>query len=76
MARHPRLYGREGEQLDPLHYLHLLERKPGAFFLARPIQAWAQHWPPIYRTYLAALSGPPGAGDPRVRAHLAIARPL
>ena len=55
VARHPRLYGREGEQLDPLHYLHLLERKPGAFFLARPIQAWAQHWPPIYRTYLAAL---------------------
>jgi len=55
VARHPRLYGREGEQLDPLHYLHLLERKPGAFFLARPIQAWAHHWPPIYRTYLAAL---------------------
>jgi transposase len=29
IARHPRLYGREGEQLDPLHYLQLLERKPG-----------------------------------------------
>jgi transposase len=55
VACHPRLYGREGEQLDPLHYLHLLERKPGAFSLARPIQQWAQQWPPIYRTYLQAL---------------------
>ncbi len=27
VARHPRLYGRDGEQLDPLHYLALLERK-------------------------------------------------
>jgi transposase len=55
VARHPRLYGREGEQLDPLHYLELLERKPGAFALARPMQQWAPHWPPIYRAYLQAL---------------------
>ena len=55
IARHPRLYGRDGEQLDPLHYLALLERKPGGFDLARPIQQWAVHWPPIYHTYLAAL---------------------
>jgi hypothetical protein len=55
VARHPRLYGRDGEHLDPLHYLTLLERKPGAFDLARPIQQWAEHWPPIYRRYLAAL---------------------
>jgi hypothetical protein len=55
VARHPRLYGRDGEQLDPLHYLQVLERKPGAFDLARPIQRWAKEWPPIYRRYLAAL---------------------
>jgi len=55
IARHPRLYGRDGEQLDPLHYLQLLERKPGAFDLARPIQQWRQQWPAIYHTYLAAL---------------------
>lgn len=55
IARHPRLYGRDGEHLDPLHYLSLLERKPGAFDLARPIQQWAVQWPPIYRTYLDAL---------------------
>ncbi len=55
VARHARLYGHDGEQLDPLHYLAVLERKPGAFALARPIQRWEAHWPPIYRTYLAAL---------------------
>jgi len=55
VARHPRLYGRDGEQLDPLHYLSLLERKSGAFDLARPIQQWSAQWPPIYRTYLDAL---------------------
>jgi len=55
VARHPRLYGRDGEQLDPLHYLALLERKPGAFDLARPLQQWSAQWPPIYRTYLDAL---------------------
>jgi len=55
VAHHPRLYGRDGEQLDPLHYLALLERKPGAFDYARPMQQWARTWPPIYRQYLAAL---------------------
>jgi len=55
IAHHARLYGRDGEQLDPLHYLSLLERKPGGFALARPIQQWAKEWPPIYHDYLAAL---------------------
>jgi transposase len=55
IARHPRLYGHDGEQLDPLHYLALLERKPGAFDYARPMQQWARTWPPIYERYLAAL---------------------
>jgi transposase len=55
VARHPRLYGRDGERLDPLHYFQVLERKPGAFALARPIQQWATDWPPIYHHYLEAL---------------------
>lgn len=55
LVTHARLYGRDGEQLDPLHYLSLLERKPGGFDLARPIQRWAKQWPPIYHEYLAAL---------------------
>jgi transposase len=55
LARHPRLYGKHGEQLDPLHYLEVLARKPGAFELARPIQHWRSTWPPIYGQYLVAL---------------------
>lgn len=55
VACHGRLYGKDGEQLDPLHYLHVLERKPGGFDLARPIQRWRPTWPPIYEQYLAAL---------------------
>ncbi len=55
IARHPRLFGRDGEHLDPLHYLQLLERKPGAFDLARPLQQWAKEWPAVYGQYLAAL---------------------
>ncbi len=55
IARHGRLYGKDGEQLDPLHYLHVLERKPGGFDLARPIQQWRPSWPPVYEQYLAAL---------------------
>jgi hypothetical protein len=69
LARHPRLYGRDGEQLDPLHYLDLLERKAGAFELARPIQQWEKAWPPVYRQYLAALrqARPEGATREFVR---------
>ena len=55
VACHGRLYGKDGEQLDPLHYLRVLERKPGGFDLARPIQRWRANWPPIYEQYLAAL---------------------
>ncbi len=55
IARHARLYGKDGEQLDPMHYLAVLERKPGAFEQARPIQHWAKTWPPVYQQYLDAL---------------------
>ncbi len=55
VATHPRLYGKDGERLDPLHYLGVLEKKPGAFEHARPIRAWEREWPPVYRRYLEAL---------------------
>ena len=63
VATHPRLYGKDGEQLDPMHYLGVLEHKPGAFEHARPIQVWAREWPPVYREYLEALKAarPEGA---------------
>ncbi len=40
VARHPRCWGREQSLFDPLHYLALLERKPGGFDFARPLANW------------------------------------
>jgi transposase len=40
VAAHPRRWGREGVSYDPVHYLALLERKPGAFDFARPLAGW------------------------------------
>jgi transposase len=55
LAVHPRCYGREQDILNPLHYLSLLEQRPGAWEQARPIQAWQQRWPKVFDDYLAAL---------------------
>jgi transposase len=41
IARHRRSYERGGFICDPLHYLALLEQKPGALDQARPLQGWA-----------------------------------
>jgi len=41
VAEHARLWGREGVSFDPVHYLALLERKPGALDHARPLEGWA-----------------------------------
>jgi transposase len=40
IARHPRHWGREKYIFDPVHYLALLERKPGGFDHARPLEDW------------------------------------
>lgn len=40
VARHPRHWGREHTQYNPLHYLALLERKPGALDYAKPLENW------------------------------------
>ena len=40
VARHRRHWGREHVTFDPLHYLALLERKPGALDYARPLADW------------------------------------
>jgi len=41
IARHKRSYERGGFICDPLHYLALIEQKPGALDQARPLQGWA-----------------------------------
>jgi len=40
IARHRRHWGREEYFFDPVHYLALLERKPGGFDHARPLENW------------------------------------
>ena len=41
IARHRRSYQRDDFVYDPIHYLPLLERKPGALDQAAPLQGWA-----------------------------------
>ena len=40
VACHPRHWGKEHTEFNPVHYLALLERKPGALDYARPLENW------------------------------------
>jgi hypothetical protein len=40
VARHRRIWDQEQVHFEPLHYLALLERKPGALDHARPLAGW------------------------------------
>jgi len=40
IARHQRIWEKEQVSFDPLHYLALLERKPGSLDYARPLEQW------------------------------------
>ena len=40
VARHPRCWQKEQYIYEPVHYLALLERKPGGFDHARPLENW------------------------------------
>ena len=55
VAVHPRCYGCEQDILNPMHYLTVLEQRPGAWEQAKPILEWRKHWPEVYDRYLAAL---------------------
>ena len=55
IVSHPRCYGHKQDILDPLHYLPLLEQRPGAFEHAQPIRRWREKWPPIYEHFLKRL---------------------
>ena len=71
VTKHPRCFGREQDILDPLHYLGLLEQRPGAFEHALPIRQWRQKWSADYEGLLSALrqNKPDGNG---VREFIAI----
>jgi transposase len=55
LASHPRCYEREQDIFDPLHYLPLLEQRPGAFDYAKPLKQWRKGWPASYHQMLADL---------------------
>jgi len=55
IARHQRCYDREMDVFDPLHYLPLLEQRPGAFDHAKPIRRWREQWPLCYKRLLHRL---------------------
>jgi transposase len=40
LARHPRSWRKEQYLYNPIHYLALLERKPGGFDHAKPLEHW------------------------------------
>ncbi len=40
MAKHSRCWERERAFFEPIHYLALLERKPGGFDFAKPLEKW------------------------------------
>ncbi len=55
LAHHPRSYEKEQDIFDPLHYLPLLEQRPGAFDYATPMKRWRKDWPASYHRMLAVL---------------------
>lgn len=71
LARHERSYGREQDCFDPLHYLALLDQRPGAFEHAKPIRRWRESWPACYSLLLERLRRRDGDG-PGLRAFIAV----
>jgi transposase len=55
LASHPRCYGHDQDVCDPLHYLALLAKRPGALEHAKPIVQWKKEWPAAYTRLLARL---------------------
>ncbi|NVN93585.1 MAG: IS21 family transposase [Desulfuromonadales bacterium] len=64
IATHPRCFGREQDIFDPMHYLSLLEQRPGAFEHAIPVRQWRKKWPASYERLLRSLqeNKPEGQG--------------
>jgi hypothetical protein len=58
VARHPRSWQREQCFFDPVHYLALLEKKPGGFDHARPLAQW--ELPECFVTLRRLLETEPG----------------
>jgi transposase len=55
VASHARVYGNNKWQLNPLHYLTLLQQRPRAFDSARPLKQWRKTWPACLEALLRRL---------------------
>jgi hypothetical protein len=55
ITTHVRCFGREQDIFNPLHYLALLEQRPGAFEYAVPLRQWRKKWPATYEQLLHGL---------------------
>lgn len=55
VATHTRCHGRHQDIIEPLHYLPLLEQRPGAFEHAKPMRRWREQLPPVYEQLLSRL---------------------
>ena len=53
IATHHRCWDREQQVFEPMHYLELLERKPGSLDHARPLEQW--QLPVCFNTYRRCL---------------------
>jgi transposase len=60
IAKHRRCWDRETQIFEPMHYLELLERKPGSLDHARPLEDW--HLPDCFDTYRRCLETHRGNG--------------
>ena len=63
IARHERSYERDDIVFDPLHYLALLEKKPGALDQAAPLQGW--DLPDCFAEFRRRAEGRMGTGGKR-----------
>jgi len=72
VARHLRCWDRERTFFEPIHYLALLERKPGGLDYARPLEQWGL--PECFAVLRRRLE----AGDPRsgTRSYIRVLRLL
>jgi hypothetical protein len=63
VARHRRAYAKGALVLDPLHYLALIEEKPGALDQAAPLQGW--ELPPAFAEMRRLLGASGSRPSPR-----------
>ena len=55
VVEHERIFANSKWQIDPRHYLDLIEQRVGAFERARPILQWRARWPQSYEVLLQTL---------------------